>query len=83
MYKTSLKEIRNNKHLTQDELAEISGVGQSYISEIENALHNPTVTILILLCLALDVSPSELLDWSNIKKSDLNMLKKHLNLNDI
>lgn len=64
----NLKKIRLDKKTTQKQLSEISGVSQSYISEIENNGHICTVYILCRLCKALGVTPNELLDksfWSN------------------
>ena len=56
----SLKKIRINKKLTQIRLAEISGVSQSYISEIETFLKSPTLETIEKLANALKVHPFEL-----------------------
>ncbi|MBN1050298.1 helix-turn-helix domain-containing protein [Clostridium botulinum] len=52
-----LKKIRNSKGLTQHQLANISGISQSYISEIENTLKIPTLDIVERLANALQVHP--------------------------
>ncbi len=49
-----LKEIRQEKGLSQKELSEKSGVAQSHISNIERDNKNPTVGVLMKLSEALD-----------------------------
>ena len=52
--------IRQRKALTQEQLAEISGFSQQYISGLEQGRRNPTVVTLYELALALGVSHLEL-----------------------
>ena len=56
----SLKKIRTSKNLTQPQLARISGISQSYISEIESFKKSPTLDMIEKLANALQVSPYEL-----------------------
>lgn len=53
--------IRREKGLTQETLAEKSGLSQQYISGLENGLRNPTIVTLFELSSALGVSHVELL----------------------
>ena len=53
--------IRKEKGLTQEALAEKSGLSQQYISGLENGLRNPTIVTLFELASALGVSHLELL----------------------
>ena len=53
--------IRKEKGLTQEALAEKSGLSQQYISGLENGLRNPTIVTLHELACALDVGPIDLL----------------------
>jgi transcriptional regulator with XRE-family HTH domain len=53
--------IRREKGLTQEALAEKSGLSQQYISGLENGLRNPTILTLFELASALDVGHLELL----------------------
>ena len=53
--------IRREKGLTQETLAEKSGLSQQYISGLENGLRNPTIVTLFKLSSALGVSHVELL----------------------
>ena len=53
--------IRKEKGLTQEALAEKSGLSQQYISGLENGQRNPTIVTLFELSSALGVSHLELL----------------------
>jgi transcriptional regulator with XRE-family HTH domain len=52
--------IRRRKRLTQEQLAEISGFSQQYISSLEQGRRNPTVITLYELAVALGVSHVDL-----------------------
>ena len=52
--------IRKEKELTQEALAEKSGLSQQYISGLENGLRNPTIVTLYELAMALGVSHVDL-----------------------
>jgi transcriptional regulator with XRE-family HTH domain len=56
----NVKRIRQEKGLTQEQLAEISGFSQQYISGLEQGQRNPTIVSLYELATALDVSHMEL-----------------------
>lgn len=62
MYKLKIKEFRNKKYLTQQEVSNLTGVSRSYISELENAQHSATVQILMMLSMGLGISPNELIE---------------------
>ncbi|MCC5611720.1 helix-turn-helix transcriptional regulator [Nostoc sp. CHAB 5834] len=53
--------IRKEKGLTQEALAEKSGLSQQYISGLENGQRNPTIVTLYELAVALEVRPLDLL----------------------
>ncbi len=48
--------LRQEKGFTQERFAEISGVTQQYVSDLERGLRNPTVVTLFHLASALGVS---------------------------
>ncbi len=50
-----IKELRNNRGLTQEKLAELMGINPVYMSGIERGKENPTLNTLINLSNALDV----------------------------
>jgi transcriptional regulator with XRE-family HTH domain len=53
--------IRKSKDITQEQLAEMSGFSQQYISGLEKGQRNPTVVTVYELSLALGVNFIELL----------------------
>ena len=58
--KNNLKEIRNEKKLSQGELADIVGVSRNAICSIEKGQYSPTATLALSLCIALEVKFEEL-----------------------
>ena len=56
----NVKRIRQEKGLTQEQLADLSGFSQQYISGLEQGRRNPTVVSLYELATALGVSHMEL-----------------------
>ena len=52
--------IRREKRMTQEELAEKSGLSQQYISGLERGRRNPTIVTLYELATALGVSHVDL-----------------------
>lgn len=58
-----LKELRNQKGFTQEELAYTSGISLSQIARIETARINPTLCTLIVIAQTLKVHPRELMDF--------------------
>lgn len=59
-----LKELRKQKGMSQETLAEESGLSLRTIQRIENGESNPTGDTLKRLSNALNVNPDELIDWS-------------------
>ena len=49
-----LKEIRNEKNLSQAQLAELVGVSRNTISSIETGQYQPTAKLAYILAIALD-----------------------------
>ncbi|RWH21043.1 MAG: helix-turn-helix transcriptional regulator [Mesorhizobium sp.] len=56
----NVQRIRQRKLLTQEQLAEISGFSQQYISGLEKGRRNPTIITIYELALALGVSHMDL-----------------------
>ena len=56
----NVRRFRQRKGLTQEQLADVSGFTQQYISGLERGRRNPTVVTLYELALALGVSHMEL-----------------------
>lgn len=52
--KNRIKEARQNKELSQEELANLLGVSRNTISSIETGQFSPTAKLALILCIALD-----------------------------
>ena len=59
-----VKELRSRKGLSQEQLAEISGLSLRTIQRIENGETEPRGETLKRLMNALEVAPDDLMDWS-------------------
>ena len=53
--KNNLKKIRSERHLSQQQLAEMLGVSRNTISSIETGQFTPTAKLALILCIALDI----------------------------
>lgn len=58
--KNRLKEVRNEKKISQAELAKMIGVSRNTISSIETGQFSPTAKIALILCIALDMKFEDL-----------------------
>jgi transcriptional regulator with XRE-family HTH domain len=57
-----LKALREQRRLTQEQLAEKSGVSRTYLARLETGHHDPTVSMLEKLAKALGVKVGRLLE---------------------
>ncbi len=58
-----LREVRERRFLTQQELADLAGTTKANISRIETGLQRPRPSTLKRLAAALGVEPDALVDW--------------------
>jgi transcriptional regulator with XRE-family HTH domain len=56
----NVRRMRLARQLTQEQLSELSGFSQQYISDLEQGRRNPTVVTLFELAQALKTTPVEL-----------------------
>ena len=57
-----LRNARRNAEFTQERLAFSAGLDRAYISQLENDHKSPTVDVLYLICDALGIAASEVLN---------------------
>ena len=62
-----VKDLRNRRGISQELLAENSGLSLRTIQRIENGETEPRGDTLKRLAIALDVTPDELIDWTQIE----------------
>lgn len=68
LFGTRIKELREEKGLTQEDLAELIGVEYQTINRIENGVYFTNYSNLEKLAKAFNVSIDELFNYSHIKK---------------
>ncbi len=66
LFGNRLKQVRKDKHLSQEQLAQKSGLTRSYISDVERGSRNISLENIYTLSLALDVTLSVLFDLSDV-----------------
>jgi len=57
-----LRELREEKQLSQEKLAEYCELDRTYISMLERGLRQPTITTIFKLAKALNISPTALIE---------------------
>lgn len=55
-----LRDLRQNKALSQERFAELTGLDRTYISGLERGKRNPSFLIIQRLCKVLEINPNEL-----------------------
>lgn len=65
IFAKNLKTMRIQRHLSQEELADLAMLDRAYISKLERAVSSATLDTLEKLSLALDTPPSELVSWGD------------------
>jgi transcriptional regulator with XRE-family HTH domain len=56
-----IKEIRQNKGISQERFAKITGLDRSYISHIETGKKSPTLSTILKIAVGLDIELSFLI----------------------
>ncbi len=65
--KNKLKEIRAEKKLSQQDLANLVGVSRNTISSLETGQYEPTAKLAYVLCIALETTFEELFYFEKAK----------------
>ncbi len=58
-----LREARERRFLTQQQLADRAGTSKANISRLESGEQNARMSTIVRLAAALDVEPEELVEW--------------------
>ena len=58
--KNKLKEVRKEKNISQQDLADLVGVSRNTISSLETGQYEPTAKLALVLAVALDMKFEEL-----------------------
>ena len=61
LFGRTLREIRTRKALSQEQLAELTGLSANFVGEMERGLKAPGLAVIVRLSRALGVSVDELL----------------------
>jgi putative transcriptional regulator len=75
-YKIKLKEVRQKKGLTQQELAKKFDIKQTNISEYESGKQKPSLDTFIEMAKILDLSLDELIEYIDVHEAYSNDIKK-------
>jgi len=60
-----IKNLREKRHLTQENLAEKAGISQDYLGKIEVCINRPGLKTIFKLAEAMGVEPYELLKFKD------------------
>ena len=71
MFATNLRRLRNEKGISQDDLAYEAGVSRSYLSQLEKGAFYASLKIVGRLAEALDAEPGELLKTPGVERERL------------
>jgi transcriptional regulator with XRE-family HTH domain len=74
-----IRELRKMRRLSQEALAERSGISTQYVSNIERGTEHPTLDLLFSLSDALKVDLAEMCDYENVETMDRKALQAKLN----
>ena len=62
MFGSKVRELRKERGMSQEALADAASINRSYLSEIEQGIVSPTIVIVLRLAKAFDVPASALVD---------------------
>ena len=78
IYGQTLKEFRKKNNLTQDKVAQLTGLESKYISQIECGIAKGTISTMLKFCNAYNVTPNDVLH--KFLNADTNNKPKELEL---
>ncbi len=63
-----VRELREQKGISTNKLANLSGISQSYLRDIELGDKNPTVEVISYICGALNITLQDFFTEQNVEK---------------
>jgi transcriptional regulator with XRE-family HTH domain len=81
VFGTLLKDLRKKKSISQEKLAEKTGLNRIFISLLETGKRNPTLTTICKISQGLDIKASELLKLYEEKVAEIKTQKDDENMN--
>lgn len=87
IYGNSIRNLRIKNHLTQEQVAQITGFDTKYISQLETGRYMGTIKTMLKICEALNVTPNDILhdfiedsainnDWNTFSSDFLKLSNK-------
>lgn len=76
-----LRFFRERKHISTNKLANLAGISQSYVRDIEMGNKNPTIEVIFQLCRALDISLKDFFDDENMTLGNDPLIERIYQLN--
>ena len=73
-----IRELRNQKHLSQEQLALSAEITTAYLGQIERNEKNPTVAVVAKLCGALGIELSDFFSQKEMPQNELDSLTMQL-----
>jgi len=81
LFGSVLREVRNSKKLSQEELADNSNLDRTYISMLERGIKTPTIQTIFQICNSMSVDPSIIVQKiQEQKKATKKVIKKNFDL---
>lgn len=61
IYGKSIRNLRIYNHLTQEQVAQLTGFDTKYVSQVETGVYMGTIKTMLKFCEALNVTPNDIL----------------------
>ena len=69
-----VRELRNERNLSQEQLALMAEITTAYLGQIERNEKNPTVAVVGKICMALEIELSDFFSQKGIPQNELDSL---------
>lgn len=62
LFGETIRELRQNKNIAQEKLANLAGIDRTYMSAIERGLKNPSLKVIFQIADGLEMNASEIIE---------------------